>query len=333
MNKELISVIIPAYNSEKYIERCVDSVKNQTYKKLEIIIINDGSTDNTGNLISDIAKSDSRIKIINQDNHGVSYTRNKGIDIAKGKYITFIDSDDYYEMDAIEHLYYIIISKNYDAVRGNYRLKKDSKVIETGVVEKQEVKDYLKLYNNIFDNSLPSYTVLLLIKREFLTNNNIYFDEKISMMEDTIFYTNLFSKHPNAFLDDKITYNYEYNQDSASKSSKYYERNLYNTIQVNKKIKSILKKNKYNENKLNSNSYNIISNYLFSLYFILNNNDWDRLYKDIISNNDFLEIESNFIYMKQLHFYISEFLLKNRKLLLLKFFYNFRKIISKIKGE
>ena len=100
MNKqeELISIIIPIYNAEKYIERCINSLKNQTYKNIEIICINDGSTDNSLNILKRIAITDNRITIIEQENKGVSVARNKGIESAKGKYIMFLDADDWFEL-------------------------------------------------------------------------------------------------------------------------------------------------------------------------------------------------------------------------------------------
>lgn len=91
----LISVIVPVYNAEKYIRRCMESIISQTYKNLEIIVVNDGSTDGTGGIINQIAQTDSRIILLNKKNAGVSRARNSGIDIAKGKYVGFVDSDDY----------------------------------------------------------------------------------------------------------------------------------------------------------------------------------------------------------------------------------------------
>lgn len=98
----LISVIIPAYNAEKYISKCIESIQNNTYKNLEIIIVNDGSKDNTQKVVEAI--SDSRIKLINQENGGVSKARNTGLDNATGEYIAFIDSDDYISEDYFEKL-------------------------------------------------------------------------------------------------------------------------------------------------------------------------------------------------------------------------------------
>ena len=103
MNK-LISIIIPVYNVEQYLNRCIDSVINQTYKNLEIILIDDGSTDNSGKICDEYALKDNRIKVIHKENGGVSSARNVGLDIAKGEYIGFVDSDDFIELDMYETL-------------------------------------------------------------------------------------------------------------------------------------------------------------------------------------------------------------------------------------
>ena len=108
MNKDLISVVIPVYNVEKYLKKCIDSVCNQTYRNTQIILVDDGSTDNCGKLCDEAAKGDNRIFVIHKSNGGLSDARNKGIDIAKGKYITFIDSDDYISEDYLEYLYNLI---------------------------------------------------------------------------------------------------------------------------------------------------------------------------------------------------------------------------------
>ena len=101
---KLISVIVPVYNTEKYIEKCVMSILNQTYKNLEIILIDDGSTDNSPQICDSLAEKDNRITVIHQPNGGVSSARNIGLDNTHGDYITFVDSDDYIEPNMIEFL-------------------------------------------------------------------------------------------------------------------------------------------------------------------------------------------------------------------------------------
>jgi len=105
MSKDLISVVVPVYNVEKYLRRCVDSILCQTYSNLEIILVDDGSPDNSGKICDDYKKKDKRIKVIHKENGGLSDARNVGIDACHGKYITFVDSDDWIERDYVEVLY------------------------------------------------------------------------------------------------------------------------------------------------------------------------------------------------------------------------------------
>lgn len=114
MKNDLISIIVPVYNVEKYIKKCLNSLIKQTYKNIEIIIVNDGSSDNSLSICQKFAEEDKRIKIITQENKGLSGARNTGLSLAKGKYISFIDSDDYVSNNYIEKMYLAIKSSNAD---------------------------------------------------------------------------------------------------------------------------------------------------------------------------------------------------------------------------
>ena len=114
MKEELISIIIPVYNVEKYIRFCLDSVINQTYKNLEIIIVDDGSKDSSGQIADEYAVKDSRIKVIHKENGGLSDARNVGLDAITGKYVAFLDSDDVITLDFYEYLYNLIKQNDYD---------------------------------------------------------------------------------------------------------------------------------------------------------------------------------------------------------------------------
>ena len=117
-----LSVIVPVYNSEKYLKCCLESIMNQTLKELEIICINDGSTDGSSLILNELQKVDARIKIINIKNHGPAYARNLGIDIAKGDFITFIDSDDFIEnLEYYDILYNEALLQNADVVKTIYK--------------------------------------------------------------------------------------------------------------------------------------------------------------------------------------------------------------------
>ena len=122
---ELVSIIVPVYNCAQFLNRCMDSLVNQTLKDIEIICINDGSTDNSPEILQEYAAKDSRIKIINKENGGLSSARNRGLAAAQGEYLGFVDSDDWVDLDFFEKLYNA--AKKYDtdiATGGIIRLHK-----------------------------------------------------------------------------------------------------------------------------------------------------------------------------------------------------------------
>ena len=149
----LISIIIPVYNVEKYLRKCLDSIINQTYKKLEIILIDDGSTDNSGKICEEYAKKDDRIIVIHKENAGVSSARNRGIELANGKYIGFIDSDDWIEENMYETLYQNLLQFDVDISMCNYSIIRNHKKtfhkhdLEDGILidNKKEFFELLRL--------------------------------------------------------------------------------------------------------------------------------------------------------------------------------------------
>lgn len=135
---DLISIIVPVYNSEKYLKKCIDSIICQTYKNLQIIIVNDGSTDNSSKIISKY--NDKRIEIIDKENGGLSDARNYGMKFAKGKYITFIDSDDIVSINMIEIMYHDIINNKAEIAECQYfRFFYENELIETTNKNKKEI--------------------------------------------------------------------------------------------------------------------------------------------------------------------------------------------------
>lgn len=127
----LISVIIPVYNVEKYIEKSIKSVVCQSYENIEIILVDDGSTDNSGNICDTFAKTDNRIKVIHKTNSGVSAARNSGIEASCGDYICFIDSDDYITCDYVKHMYDVAVKYKTDITTSNqYKIWNDGKTVE-----------------------------------------------------------------------------------------------------------------------------------------------------------------------------------------------------------
>lgn len=141
MDKDLISVIVPIYNVEKYLSKCIKSIINQTYKNLEIILIDDGSLDNSFKICNYFKNKDLRIKVIHKKNEGVASARNDGLKNATGKYITFVDPDDYVTNDYIKYLYELLIKTNADIACCNFEYQyteKDIKLIEV----KEKIKEF-----------------------------------------------------------------------------------------------------------------------------------------------------------------------------------------------
>lgn len=135
MKDELVSVIIPVYNVEKYLEKCIESVISQTYNNIEIILVDDGSTDKSCFICDKYCKKDDRIRVIHKKNGGLSEARNTGIENSKGEYITFIDSDDYVDKKYIQYLYELITE--YSADMGIY----DCNIIKSTKKERKKVRD------------------------------------------------------------------------------------------------------------------------------------------------------------------------------------------------
>lgn len=139
---ELISVIIPVYNNEKYLVQCIESIIGQTYPKIEVVLIDDGSTDNSGQICDSYADKYSQIKVFHSINKGISNARNTGIKKAQGKYIVFIDSDDYYEQDAIEKMYNALISNDADICMCGLRTFDENGTIKNHTFNDCEHKTY-----------------------------------------------------------------------------------------------------------------------------------------------------------------------------------------------
>lgn len=122
INNPLISIIVPVYNMEEYLERCIKSILKQTYRNLEIILVNDGSTDNSGKICNEYACKDSRIKVIHKENGGSSSARNAAMKIFKGKYISFVDSDDFIHEEYIQYMYDILVKYDCDIVQTEFEI-------------------------------------------------------------------------------------------------------------------------------------------------------------------------------------------------------------------
>lgn len=218
----LISIIIPVYNVSKYLKECLESVLAQTYTEIEIICINDGSTDNSLEILKDFQQKDFRIQIFNQENQGVSTARNKGLKIAKGNYIGFVDADDRVFPEMYERLLENLIKYDADISHCGYEmLTPNGKKLfyGTGKLLVQNKKEALVslLEGNLFEPS----SCLKLYKKEII--KEVGYSPEIKFNEDLLFNAEAFKRAEKSVFHDVILYSYTYNIQSASRATKATE--------------------------------------------------------------------------------------------------------------
>lgn len=184
-NTPIFSIVIPVYNAEQYLNRCIQSVLNQTFSDFELILVNDGSTDNSLNICENFAENENRIKIISHKNNGVSFTRNKGIKAATGKYITFIDSDDFVDKSYLESFYLQLSIKETDIIAsGIIKYYGES---EINITYHVDYSDNISIIPELEKQNLLSGPFAKCFKRDVIVNNKILFDKDFSFGEDAIF--------------------------------------------------------------------------------------------------------------------------------------------------
>jgi len=193
---DLVSVIVPVYNSEKYLRRCIESIINQSYKNIEIILINDGSTDNSGEICNANALSDNRIRVIHTRNNGPAAARNIGIENSKGSFIFFIDADDFIENNALNLLVESYNQHKADIIVGSFNKIRNSNSVyghngvfsSSKLLTKQDIIDYARCYlkkPNRF--TLFAYSWGRLFKSSIIKNNHIVFNANLHTFEDVAF--------------------------------------------------------------------------------------------------------------------------------------------------
>lgn len=260
-----ISVIIPVYNVEKYLEKCLDSIINQTFEDMEIICIDDGSTDSSLEILNKYAGNDKRIKVVAQENSGPSQTRNKGIELAQGEYLTFVDSDDWIEEDCLEKVYINAISNNSEVVLFN--------AIEHKSNNKFKKRIYLPIeedidYNNFsfdynYNKQLAMNNVFVvwskLYKTSFLKDNDLRFNVDYKMFEDVPFHIETILFAESISYVPEILYNYNrLNLNSTQTHKSDYNHRLV-LFDIFDDIQGVLLENNiFNEFKLNFIEFKIL---------------------------------------------------------------------------
>jgi glycosyltransferase involved in cell wall biosynthesis len=264
-----VSVIIPVYNVEKYLHRCIDSVLNQSLQDFEIILVNDGSTDSSPEICDEYAQKDERISVIHKKNARVAAARNDGIKAAKGEFISLIDSDDWIEPTMLEEMYSTATQFNCDFVMCDFTKKGKgieytvSQPISEGFynrerIEKELFKCLIMFENIEFPPTISNWTCLF--NREFLINKELYYDEDIHYCEDSIFGSKvMYNANKFYYLKGKYFYNYFYNPNSTT--SKYNPKKWESYLKINERLEEYFKNNDFDF------SYQLKIN---MLYFALN---------------------------------------------------------------
>ena len=220
---KLVTVIVPIHNVEKYLTQCLDSIINQTYRELEIILVDDGSIDNSYNIANQYLAKDTRIKLYHQSNQGVSAARNYGFARASGDYILFVDSDDFIELNLIECSVNDLEKQDVDMVIFSYRYAdfENNKLIERNFVNSKIIdkKEALKL---TLTEEVKSYAWLRLTKRE--AYKNIQYPVGKTFEDTATTYRILFNCEK-IYLSNRVLYNYRYKKNSITNTSKKKNRN------------------------------------------------------------------------------------------------------------
>lgn len=217
MNRKKVSIIMPAYNAEKYISKCIESIINQSIKEWELIIIDDGSTDSTGQICEGYKKNDTRIQVFHQKNSGVSIARNKGIENAGGTYIAFVDSDDILTPDSLKNRIQLI--KDSDMAIAAYEIIDQH---EKNIKRMPECKKYFwnrnqGLHNVIIGEEIgyQGYLWNKLFVRKIIMDNELKFLPGIAYNEDRLFIVEYLLCSKKIHLNDEIVYVYRQNEDGA----------------------------------------------------------------------------------------------------------------------
>lgn len=304
-DKIYISYIIPCYNIQDYLNRCLDSLTSQEIggnsDSIEFIFINDGSTDNTLSILKEFAVKEKRAKVIDQKNQGVSAARNAGLKVANGKYVFFLDSDDFLTSEASQYIYEACVGCNPEIIIANAFYVKEN--INEGKTEWNvcqglipgiyPVRRFVDLVNTL-PVSFKAY------RRDFLLQNNITYDEDLKVGEVYTFFLNCLAKADTvAFTDNRIM-NYLVRNGSVMREYNVKrDSQIINTIQRIDSYASLYEFDLRNKRSYNKSFYNIVNMFSFNKY-----------YSGLLWNNDVIcflkSIKRNDVYKKVLKFLLRD---------------------------
>lgn len=299
----LISVIVPVYNVENYINRCVDSILIQDYDYLELILVNDGSTDKSGTICDEYALKDNRVKVIHKKNGGVSSARNSGLERAAGDYILFFDSDDWIDKDTISHLYNNLNNYNADCSICSYYIndKPVNTMAKRNKIEK--LNKQLSIKKALLSDGYGGYLWNKLYKKNIIVEHNLKFNESITIGEDLLFTINYLIKCDTISYSDTPKYHYYYRKTSALNSS--FNGKKLSSIEAYKEIIRLISSANLN---LSSLAYSVTISSAVSLLIQALNSRSKIEYVDIITthiNNYSKYLNKNIYASKKLKIYVK----------------------------
>lgn len=335
-----VSIIIPVYNKEKYLDKSIKSILNQTYENFELIIINDGSTDNSFQICHRFEKKDKRIKVIDIENNGVSNARNIGLKKASGEYIQFIDADDYIATNMLEKMISIVKEYNPDIIINAIQM----------ITEKKENINKIKpvFYgmtdiNKVMENfagtqkstGIYGYVHNKFIKKSIIDNNKLMFNKDIWLAEDLDFCLDLYKCISSIYFCEEAYYYYLQEAENSSTTSNKKHDYL-------QQAKIILKEKEmlYYKNALNKKNLDIVNSVITGFIISYMHQNFDYNYKkfikdlDIIINNDKFMDSIDSSYSNKFNNRVMKLLLRNKKTLIYILFFTrtlLRDIYRKIK--
>lgn len=319
MKNDLVSIIVPIYNSELYLEKCIYSLINQSYKNIEIILVNDGSSDRSLSLCRKYQKIDNRIIVIDKENSGVSDTRNVGINMAHGIYILFVDSDDYLGIDSIRKL--VEINNDDTLVSLGHYIVSDNSLKENKYSKSIYTSD--EIIYKILSSEVKGISWGYLFDAKLI--KNILFDKNTYYLEDMLLLIQYFklSKISNIiYLDcnESVSYNYVYNSNSITVSNK----NLFD------KCKKIFYSLDMIEAKLGDDYQSLIENKRIELLEI-NMRFLDKMNDIKMYTNNFGIKKYNYKVGKKISLFLFSVIYRLKMNFLLYLYFNLRKILKIIK--
>lgn len=278
-----VSIIVPVYNKEKYLSECVDSILRQNFKDLELILVDDGSKDSSWNIIKEYANKDKRVVPVHQENAGVSAARNAGLDRAQGKWICFVDADDYLPKDGIQILVEHGEKSNADIVNANATRVEDDKQFKIFNFNNEIVK------GNIYPRLVHFAPWAQLFKRSIIEEHHLRYVKGLAYSEDNVFILN-YSLYASSieFVNDSV-YNYRINQDSAIQN-KDYKKVAYHQMWAAHEVYKLKDKESSLRNFIINRTKILISSsinaYVYRAINVLKINDIISLYSDFFKETN-----------------------------------------------